>query len=128
MIDAGTRRLVWNRAGGCCEYCRLQQYEEPVFSLHIEHLIPRQHLGSDHESNLALACHYCNNHKGPNLAAIDPQSGQMVELFQPRKHNWHDHFRFAGAVITGASPVGRATVQLLRMNDQNRVDLRSVVH
>ena len=128
MIDAATRKLVWTRAGGCCEYCRLHQYEEPIFALHIEHLTPRQHLGSDDATNLALACHYCNTHKGPNLTAIDPQTGQMVELFRPRKHNWHEHFSFRGAVVIGTSAIGRATVRLLRMNDENRVDLRSVVH
>lgn len=128
MIDAATRKLVWSRADGCCEYCRLAQYEEPVFPLHVEHLIPRQHLGSDDPVNLALACRYCNCHKGPNLTAIDLQTGQMVELFRPRKHDWHEHFAFKGAVVIGISAIGRATVQLLRMNDENRVELRSVIH
>jgi len=109
MIGAATRKLVWTRAGGCCEYCRLHQYEEPVFPLHVEHLIPRQHLGRDDAANLALACHYCNTHKGPNLAAIDPDTGQMVELFRPRTHNWHEHFGFNGAVVIGISAIGRAS-------------------
>jgi hypothetical protein len=31
--------------------------------------------------NLALACCYCNRYKGPNLAGIDPQYGNIVSLF-----------------------------------------------
>jgi 5-methylcytosine-specific restriction endonuclease McrA len=32
---------------------------------HIEHVIPRQHGGSDDADNLALACPDCNLRKGP---------------------------------------------------------------
>jgi hypothetical protein len=30
--------------------------------------------GSDDPDNLALACHHCNLHKGPNLAGVDPRT------------------------------------------------------
>ena len=32
----------------------------------------------DEVDNLALACHRCNLHKGPNLSGIDPLTGDPV--------------------------------------------------
>ena len=71
MMDAETRRLVRERAGARCEYCRLpQEYSELLH--HIEHIVAKQQGGMDDAGNLALACHRCNLHKGPNLTGIDP--------------------------------------------------------
>jgi len=47
-----------------------------------------------------------------------------VPLFHPRRDRWTDHFAWEGAVVIGRTPVGRATVQLLAMNDWQRVELR----
>lgn len=71
-----------------------------------------------------LACSYCNFHKGPNIAAIDPDSGQIVPLFNPRRDLWADHFAWEGTVVVGRTAIGRATVELLAMNDWQRVELR----
>ncbi len=73
---------------------------------------------------MAIACGYCNLHKGPNIAALDPDSGQLVPLFHPRRDRWADHFMWEGTVVRGLTPVGRATVELLAMNDWERVELR----
>jgi hypothetical protein len=127
MIDASTRILVRWRARNRCEYCGIHQDDERLFSFHIEHVIPRQHRGSDEASNLALACVHCNLHKGPNLSAIDPESQQIVQIFNPRGDNWADHFTMIGATVAGLTPEGRATVILLQMNDVSRVKLRSVL-
>src|SRR5437016_3905081 len=37
---------------------------------HVEHIVARQHGGSDTVENLALACPECNRHKGTNLTGI----------------------------------------------------------
>jgi hypothetical protein len=91
---------------------------------HIEHIVAKQHGGSDHPDNLALACHRCNLHKGPNLTGIDPQSGQVVTLFHPRRELWSDHFDFDGEWVLGLTATGRATVQVLAINDPRRRQLR----
>ena len=96
-------------------------------AFHLEHIIAKQHGGSDKQSNLALACHRCNLQKGPNLSGIDPDGGQIVLLFHPRTDPWWDHFRKDGVHIKGTSPAGRATVRLLRINDDSRVDLRQAI-
>jgi len=80
---------------------------------------------ADDVDNLALACHRCNLRKGPNLTGIDPVSGEMVPLFHPRRDQWTEHFLFRGVRIEGLTPVGRATVHVLGMNDTRRLELRS---
>jgi hypothetical protein len=46
-------------------------------------------------------------------------------LFNPRLHRWENHFARVGAEIVGISEIGRATVQLLDMNAEERVIIRS---
>jgi hypothetical protein len=122
-MDEEARELVRRRAGGQCEYCRLPQ-EHSELRHHIEHIVAKQHGGSDDPENLALACHRCNLHKGPNLTGVDPQTGQVTRLFHPRRDRWADHFAVEGVRIAGLSAVGRATVQVLDVNDARRLDLR----
>jgi hypothetical protein len=74
--------------------------------------------------NLALACFYCNVHKGTNLATVDPTTAQIVPLFNPRLDRWDEHFVRRGVLIVGLSAIGRATVQLLKMNATERLELR----
>ena len=125
-MDATTRDLVRQRAGDRCEYCRLHQ-EHSGLRHHIEHIRARQHGGEDDADNLALACHRCNLHKVTNLTGIDPQTGQVTPIFHPRRDQWSNHFTFEGAHINGISAVGRATVQVLNMNDARRLELRTEV-
>jgi 5-methylcytosine-specific restriction endonuclease McrA len=123
MIDAATRNLVRERAVGRCEYCRLPEHVGDI-PFHVEHIVAKQHRTDDRPSNLALACDRCNLHKGPNLTSIDPETGELVPLFHPRKENWTDHFAFRGGRILGLTATGRATVRLLNMNATRRVELR----
>jgi hypothetical protein len=67
-----------------------QDFDELPFQ--IDHIIARKHGGPTSEDNLALACFYCNTNKGPNVAGIDPEIGELVRLFNPRKDNWAHHF------------------------------------
>ena len=125
-MDAATRDLVRRRADGRCEYCRLRQ-EHSELTHHVEHIIAKQHGGSDDVENLALSCHRCNLHKGPNLSGIDPQTGQIAQLFHPRRDRWSDHFAFEDACINGLTAAGRTTVHVLDLNDARRVELRAQV-
>jgi hypothetical protein len=123
-MDVTTRDLVWQRAGTRCEYCRIPQEATPLIPFHVEHIVARQHEGSDNPSNLALACDRCNAYKGPNLASVAPDTGEIVPLFNPRQDAWNDHFRFDGGQIVGLTLTGQATVRLLNMNAPRRVQLR----
>ncbi len=125
-MDATTRLLVRERAEHRCEYCLLRQ-EQGGLAHHIEHIIARQHGGPDDPSNLALACNRCNAHKGPNIAGIDPLSGDLVALFHPRRDAWAEHFEIRGPQIVGLTLVGRASVDVLAMNDERRLERRAVL-
>ena len=124
-MDGMIRDLVWSRAGHRCEYCRIHQEDEPFYRLHVEHIVAKQHGGTDDASNLALACHHDNDHKGTNLSGIDPGTGKVVRLFDPRRQRWSRHFRFEGPVILGRTPCGRATVTVLALNARDRLELRA---
>jgi 5-methylcytosine-specific restriction endonuclease McrA len=125
-MDPALVELVRRRAGGLCEYCHLpQQFSELRF--HIEHIIPRQHGGTDDAENLALACPDCNLVKGPNLTGVDPGTHRVVRLFHPRRDTWAEHFALDGSLVVGKTPVGRATVSLLRVNDGQRQRVRTLI-
>ena len=125
-MDAALVEFVRRRAGGRCEYCHLpQQFSELRF--HVEHIIPRQHGGTDDAENLALACPDCNLVKGPNLTGVEPGTRQVVRLFHPRRDTWAEHFALDGALVVGKTPVGRVTVSLLRLNDGQRQRVRTLI-
>ena len=125
-MDAELRQFVRTRAAYQCEYCRLpQEFSELRF--HIEHIVPRQHGGADHLDNLALACPHCNLQKGPNLTGIDPQTGEVIRLFDPRRDVWFEHFRFDIVEIIGLTSKGRATASLFEMNHPERLRVRELI-
>ena len=108
--------FVRERAGGASEYCRLPaSLYAGLFTT--EHIIARQHGGSDGDDNLAYACARCNLHKGPNIAGLDPDAGVLTRLFNPRIDAWHQHFGWSGHIVVGRTPEGRTTVRVLAMNE-----------
>jgi hypothetical protein len=76
---------------------------------------------------LALACPYCNLHKGPNIAGLDGETGRLTPLFNPRLDRWDEHFVWDGTFVTAISVVGRATVMVLAMNDPRQIGARQAM-
>src|SRR5438105_12036183 len=105
-------------------WCRLHREHQPSVSLHIEHIIARQHGGDDSPENLAIACLRCNLHKGTNLTGMDPETGEVTRLFHPRLQRWTDHFKLHQGHVVGLTPAGRTTLSLFQMNTPDRVELR----
>lgn len=118
------RPLIIQRAENRCEYCQADQESEPFVRFQVEHIVAKQHGGTDSADNLALACTHCNLRKGPNIAGIDPLTGKIEPLFHPRRQDWSEHFEIINEMIAGKSPCGRATVRVLAMNDRIRLELR----
>jgi 5-methylcytosine-specific restriction endonuclease McrA len=123
-VKAAIRQLVRERAGNRCEYCHLHQDDSPLAVLHVEHIRAKKHGGGDDPENLCLACIDCNLHKGSNLTGIDPVTEAVTQLFNPRKAVWEDHFAWEGIYIIGSTATGRATVGVLDLNGDDRLDLR----
>lgn len=125
-IPVELRQAVHERAEGRCEYCRIHQDTSP-FSHEIDHIVARKHGGQTVPENLALACLPCNRRKGSDLTTLDPVTGTVVPLFNPRVQKWSDHFTLSGAVIDGLTPIGRGTVFLLALNAADRLARRTVL-
>ncbi|MFO0812426.1 MAG: HNH endonuclease signature motif containing protein [Gemmatales bacterium] len=119
-MDRPLREQVWSRANACCEYCQIPQAYTDA-SHEIDHIIAEKHRGMTTLDNLALACFACNNHKGPNIAGIDPITGHVVRLFHPRVDTWNEHFQWRGAYLEGLTAIGRATIQVLEINLRHRL-------
>jgi len=123
-LPSDTRELVLRRAQRACEYCRLPQ-DASILPHQVDHISGKQHRGSDDASNLCLCCIRCNLKKGPNITSIDPETDRIVPLYHPRQHAWREHFSVeSDGTIHGMTAEGRATVQLLDMNDEDRIRLR----
>lgn len=90
--------------------------------MHVEHkhIIPG---AGDDLRNLCLSCASCNLSKAKATSAVDPATGEIAPLFNPREQRWDEHFRWthSGMVVEGLSPVGR-----LRMNRPRIVGARAV--
>ncbi len=125
-MDASLRRQVRERADGLCEYCLLAE-RFSVQSFHIEHVISKQHGGTDALDNLCLVCPDCNWHKGPNIYCIDPDTGLASRLYHPRRDAWTIHFMFNGGLILGLTDIGRTTTWLLGLNEDVRVQHRVLI-
>ncbi|WP_170319371.1 HNH endonuclease [Polyangium spumosum] len=126
-LSSDTRDLVERRAQGSCEYCRFPQ-SASILPHHVDHIIGRQHRGSDDVDNLCLCCIRCNLKKGPNIASIDSETSKIVALYHPRRQSWREHFAVgADGSIRGVTAEGRATVQLLDMNEEGRIRLRTLL-
>ncbi len=125
-METALQRAVRERAKHRCEYCHFPEaFAEAPF--HIDHVIARQHGGSNDLGNRALACCFCNRFKGPNLSGLDPASNQVVRLFQPREDAWSEHFAWNGPVLVGLTSTGRATIQALRLNRADAVAVRQLL-
>ena len=122
-ISAQLRREVPDRAGNCCEYCRIHQ-DDQFFAFEIDHIIAEKHGGPTTSDNLCLSCPDCNAFKGSDIASIDwDHDEQIAMLFNPRKQVWNEHFTLDTATgrIEPLTPEGRVTVFLLRFNDFDRM-------
>lgn len=119
-IPERLRRYVRERAQGRCEYCGVS--DEYVYLPHEpDHIIAEKHGGATTEENLGWACFLCNRHKGSDISSIDPDSGHLVPLYNPRKQHWKRHFRLNGPIIEPLTASGRATVFVLQLNSQKRL-------
>lgn len=120
------RRVVWNRARGRCEYCRLPQADTSL-PLEVDHIRAKKHRGQSTADNTCLSCAYCNSAKASNVAGYDPVTDELVPLFNPRIDKWSDHFEWSGAKLKGKTKTGRATIEVLGINRPERIEHRRML-
>ena len=125
-MDEKIRHQVRTRAKNCCEYRRLPaEYSDAPFQL--DHIIAETHGGTTTIQNLAWSCLYCNRYKGPNLSGWDMDKQAIVRLFNPRTDQWPEHFQWNGPLLRSITSIGKVTVQVLRINDDNAVLVRQLL-
>jgi hypothetical protein len=93
----------------------------------LDHIKSQKHHGTTTLANLAWACALCNSFKSSNIAGYDPETRKLSRLFNPRIDDWAEHFRWNGPNLEGMSEIGRATVDVLRINDEPRVEHRRLL-
>ncbi|MCC7423896.1 MAG: HNH endonuclease [Planctomycetaceae bacterium] len=120
------RQQVAERAMGRCEYCRFPE-ELDVQPFQVDHVRAIKHSGPTTLANLAWSCLPCNAAKGPNVAGYDPEGGTLEPLYNPRADSWDDHFAWEGPVLKGKTAIGRTTIEVLKINAPDRVELRRLL-
>lgn len=126
-LSEAQRQSARERAGGCCEYCRLSVTSATV-PFHVDHIIPIKHDGTDDAANLCFACFNCNMHKSHDLTGFDPATSKITPLFNPRQQVWEANFELrADMQIMGLTPEGRTTVRVLQMNQEERIESRQAL-
>src|SRR5262249_35629311 len=83
------------------------------------HVFPQSAGGSDDAENLALVCRNCNERRGNRSEGRDPETGEVIPIFNPRQGVWADHFAWDvnRTRIVGRTSTGRATIDLLDLSD-----------
>ncbi len=120
-ISAALRKRVAIRANFRCEYCRLPEIVVLV-KFQVDHIIAIQHGGKTIFLNLANICPICNGNKGPNVGTVFPgKEDVFVPFFNPRKHNWHDHFEIRSGEIFPKTLIAAGTIKILAFNKPERV-------
>jgi hypothetical protein len=116
-VPAALRQRVTEQAQHRCGYC-LSSTALTGMPMTIDHILPLASGGATIEHNLWLACRRCNEFKGAQTQATDPETNEQVPLFNPRTQLWPDHFRWSedGTQVLGITPSGRATILALQMN------------
>lgn len=119
---AETVRHVHQRADLMCEYCQTSQRNTGQ-AMHVDHIDPD---GDDSLDNLCLSCANCNMSKGRATSALDPETDEIVPLFDPRTQEWNEHFEWSlnGTMLLGLTPTGRATIQRLKINRDRMIGTR----
>lgn len=124
-IGRALRGRISRDANERCGYCTTSALNSGI-PLDVEHIIPVSRGGATELTNLWLSCVSCNRHKSDRIVSTDPLTGVAGPLFNPRADRWHEHFKWSddGALIIGLTPIGRATVAALDLNDATRVAAR----
>lgn len=119
------RREVIENARGKCSFCLSEERLMGV-TFEVDHIIPRIRGGKTIIENLCLCCPSCNRHKAAKTHAIEPLSDIEVPLFHPNFDKWSEHFEWSddGTRIIGLTPSGRATIEALKFNRPQMLELR----
>jgi HNH endonuclease len=118
-ISNALKEKIRQQAKFRCGYC-LRSELLIGMPMEFEHLIPLALGGQTVEENLWLSCRRCNEFKGIQIQGFDLETSENAPLFNPRTQVWSEHFSWNidGTEIIGITPIGRATVNTLNLNEE----------
>jgi hypothetical protein len=101
----------------CC-YCLTSEANSGI-PMTFDHIYPVSKCGETTFENLCLACRSCNEFKGILTEYLDSVTNKNYPLFNPRLQQWSEHFCWSldATKIEGLTPIGRATLLALKMNN-----------
>ncbi len=125
-IPEPIQQQVRHRSNHLCEYCHASERWQYV-KFTVDHVLPVSLGGTNNLENLALACFHCNRRKTNRLTAIDPESGEIVPLFNPRQDSWKEHFIWSAdkLQVIGLTEIGQATIATLDLNRERIIHIRA---
>lgn len=120
-ISESLRRLVAERAGYRCEYCRIPE-SNSFYSFQVDHVISIKHGGKTEADNLAFACSICNRNKGSDLGTILGRSEDIIRFVNPRKDGWREPFEVTGeGLLNSKTQIGEATIKIFGLNHPDSI-------
>jgi HNH endonuclease len=126
-LSKALKQRVREKFSACCAYCHSPEFlSNAIFEY--DHIIPEAGGGETVFDNLCFCCPKCNRYKHDFQMGLDPDSNESVRLFHPQRDVWQEHFEWDDdkATLLGLTETGRATIQQLRLNTPDRIDLRLV--
>ncbi|MFN3193917.1 MAG: HNH endonuclease [Aureliella sp.] len=125
-VSTELRQRVRGAFDECCAYCKTAE-SLTVSTFEIEHIVPVSRGGTTSFDNLCLACPSCNRFKS-DRTHFHSTEGEELRLFHPQQDVWSEHFDWSvdGTLIVGLSAIATATIELLRMNRERLIEVRSL--
>lgn len=123
------KKQVSERANGLCKYRFLpEEYSASTFEL--EYIHPISKGGETILENLALSCSGCNKYESHRISAVDSETKETIEFFNPRKDIGSKHFEWNEDFeeIVALTVKGRVTIKSLKLNRKGLKNLRKILH
>ena len=127
VMDAAVRLSVRMRAGRRCEYCHLPEDYAPFTPLHIEHVIAKQHGGTDARFQPGLGLPSLQPAQGPQPDRHRPADAEGREALPSAAAPVVLTFRVGWPAAGRGTTIGRATIAVLQMNDPDAVKDRDAL-
>lgn len=110
-----------------CAYCNTMEFEAQGFSFAIDHYLPQvsnAKLTTEY-SNLMWCCSDCNSRKGDLELPKDAQAAGF-RFYKADIDDYFTHFRSDGDKISGLTPIGMFTFEILFLNRQKLLRIRAM--
>jgi 5-methylcytosine-specific restriction endonuclease McrA len=88
--DLDGERILEGKCIHCQKKLTLHMDGTPINGATLEHIVPKNHGGTDDIQNLAIACASCNSEKGlrhDHKRADDPKLREVIERLQRRRRD-----------------------------------------